>query len=591
MKQLTLLRMFPAVLLGIAVSVCITPAFAVDNNGAFELDGDADEEVALGDDWETLDGGGGGQTTFTFIVDKNGTDDIFTGGGSKTPNDPEDWLWKSSPPPPDKDNITHAYAANYMVSGDQIVYFGADLFADNGDAELAFWFFQNKVSPVGLISGGFEGHHTDGDVYVAVKFSNGGTNATGTIYEWWSACDKAVKNPGAGDCAADNIRVRIVEANALCDGSGLEACVITNTGSVDSPWSYTPKSGTPDVFPPTTFFEGGINIKEIFGENKCFASFMASTGASTSFTSTAKDFALGDFDVCSVAATKECVNDTEADDAPYDLNFNVRGCAWNDGGGSINVLSLVNSVAGDPDYVPADLTWYEPPLTFDPAVDCENESALFLVTESTGTVVNDPSVHSLAAGDALVYYFTEWTNLTGPSDEVTIVAEGTDGAPIAPESATDKCPDQYFPAALHVVKSCTGDLEADTDRIVVRINVSGQVCNDGDIALTALSLFDSTPLSELVVLTPDTTALQPGECTDYYGHYYPASIPTGDSCPFTDQVTVTAEADPEFTDPNSPGCVDIISAYECTAVSNSPTCLLRATDGDGDCATGPVNPE
>lgn len=591
MKHFIFLKTAPAILLGLIVGVCVTPAFAVDNNGVFELDGNTEEEVIVGADWETLFGGGGSQTTFTFIIDKNGSDDIFTGGGSKTPNDPEKWQWKSSPPPPDKDNITHAYAANFMVTGEQVVYFGADLFADNGDAELAFWFFQNKVQPVGLISGDFDGHHADGDVYVAVKFSNGGTVATGTIYEWWSACDKAVKNPGAGDCAADNIRVRIAETNALCDGSGLEACVITNVGSVNSPWPYTPKSGSANVFPPTTFFEGGINIKQIFSENKCFASFMASTGASTSFTSTAKDFALGDFDVCSIAATKECVNDTEADDLPYDISFNVRGCAWNDGGGAINVLSLVNSIAGDPDYVPGDLTWYQPPAAFDPATDCSNENALFAVTQSTGTLVPDPSVHDVDAGDALVYYFTERTHLTGPTDEVTIVAEGADGSPIAPETATDKCPDQFFPAALSVIKSCTADLERDSDRLVVRINVSGQVCNDGDIELTGLSLIDSTPLGEIVVLTPDSTSLLPGDCTNYSGYYYPASIPSGDSCPFTDQVTAIAYADLIFTDPNSTGCSDVITAYECTAASNSPTCLLRATDDDGDCATGPVNSE
>jgi hypothetical protein len=197
----TFFTTFSAVMLGIVLGLFSTVTFAVDNNGVFELDGNADDEIIAGDDWDTLYGGGGSQTEFTFITDKNGFDDIFTGGGSKTPNDPEDWLWKSSPPPPDKDNITHAYAANYVYLSEQIIYFGADLFADNGDAELAFWFFQDKVATVGVGSGTFSGHHVDGDVYVAVKFSIGGTQANIAVFEWWAACDKAVKDPGTGDCA------------------------------------------------------------------------------------------------------------------------------------------------------------------------------------------------------------------------------------------------------------------------------------------------------------------------------------------------------------------------------------------------------
>jgi len=598
MKKLTLFRTFPVMLLGIVLGAWITPAFAVDASGVFELDGNADQDVApLPDDWETLHAGGGSPTTFVFITDKNGLDNIFTGGGSKTPKDPEDWLWKSSPPPPDKDNITHAYAANYMHLGEQIVYFGADLFADNGDAELAFWFFQSTVGTNGL--GGFDGHHMDEDVYVAVKFSNGGTKANITVYEWWSACNKGVKNPGAGDCAADNIRVVIPEGPALCTGSGGVACAITNGDYENSPWPYTPKGGNPgDDFPPTTFFEGGINIFEAFGENKCFSSFMVTTGASTSFTSTAKDFALGEFDVCSVDVSKTCVNDSEDDDAPTLITYNIRGCGINDGGAPVNLTTLLNAIGGDTQYTPTDLTWYLPGQVddgglrdFDPATDC-NDVGLLKQAVDNGSVVNDLANTDVMANEALVYQFSETTSLNGPSDTVTLDAIGTDGSDIDDDTASATCPLRTFSASLNVTKQCAADLEVSGSNLVVVINVQGQVCNTGEVRLTGLVLVDNVahPASGPVTLIPLSTTLEPigdsggNDCTSYSGYYYPSSIPTGNVCPFADVVTASALA-PVNSAGN--GCILLGNGTsECTVDSNSATCELRVQDTDNDCSTG-----
>jgi hypothetical protein len=120
---------------------------------------------------------------------------------------------------------------------------------------------------------------------------------------------------------------------------------------------------------------------------------MVTTGASTSFVSTAKDFALGDFDVCSVDVTKTCVNDDENDDTPTNITYNVRGCGINDGGGAINLLTLENSIGGAALYTPDPLDWYVPgqvgdPLRdFDPYTDC-NDSALLAQAIANGTAAN-----------------------------------------------------------------------------------------------------------------------------------------------------------------------------------------------------------
>ena len=609
---------------GLSLFLGLPAALAVHDLNLFELDGNAvDSPSGAPDDWSELynsganDGGSSGATAFTGIVsDKNGVDDYFTGGGSKTPNLINEWQYKNAPPsgPPDKDNITHAYAANYIKSGEQIVYFGADLFSNNGDAELGFWFFQAKVSkkPISGNTGGFNGAHVDGDPYIAVKFSNGGTQADIAVYEWDSSCTKP---PGsgpfpAGGCAADNLRVVIEEGPATCSGGLLddEACAISNPGgSVIAPWPYTPKSGSAGSFPPTTFFEGGINIKEVFGQNLCFSSFMATTGASTSFTSTAKDFVLNNFDVCSVAASKTCVNDTEADDTPAAITYNVRGCGINDGGGAINITTLENSIGGGTKYTPADLQWYVPGMVdpgggardFNASTDCD-DAGLLAQAITNGTGPSNPASVDLGPGEALVYLFSETTAVNGATDTVTIDAEGTDGSPIDADTDTATCPARTFDTGINVTKQCAADLEDAGSNVVVKINIEGQVCNTGEVALTNLALTDDADVPTGVTVTfvldpndvhtnPDTT-LSVGDCVDYSASYYPASIPTGDICPFMDQATATVLAPINTSPTGGTSCTPVTGGFECTADSNSATCNLRAVDGDGDCSTGPLSP-
>ena len=101
----------------------------------------------------------------------NDPDEIFIGGGSKDDLDicePNltltEWSGRSRSAVdetgnvPDKDNIEHAYAAAYNCDDfptgggfgdpnndpDLCLYFGLDRFANNGDAQVGFWFFQSE---------------------------------------------------------------------------------------------------------------------------------------------------------------------------------------------------------------------------------------------------------------------------------------------------------------------------------------------------------------------------------------------------------------------------------------------------------------
>lgn len=85
-----------------------------------------------------------------FILDAFGqaTDDVYTTGGSKDDLDIPSWKFKNAAPSPDKADLEHAMAALYS-NGSKFVYFGADRFTNNGDVNIAFWFFQDEVKENG----------------------------------------------------------------------------------------------------------------------------------------------------------------------------------------------------------------------------------------------------------------------------------------------------------------------------------------------------------------------------------------------------------------------------------------------------------
>jgi hypothetical protein len=344
----------------IAIAVLFIPsAFAVHDTGAFELDGNATSQTS--DDWDracyqvAVNGGasaaqataqctasqglGTASTGAAWVNDGALNATIFTGGGSKDPSDINNWAWKTDTGGlPDKDNLLHAYAAEYSLPGTnnagicpngtdlpppignnafdstvncRVLFFGSDRYDNSGDAQQGFWFFQNKV---GTNTGGaFSGVHKNGDVLVISDFSNGGTTSTITIYKWDSTCKKAASNtPTAGQCGDANLRLLSTSTDALC-GGGLaqndSACGIVNSGTITMPWSFTDKSGTAGNGALNgEFFEAGINLSTLGLAGECFSSVASETRSSTSTTATLKDFVLGGFEKCTPALTTQVKN-------------------------------------------------------------------------------------------------------------------------------------------------------------------------------------------------------------------------------------------------------------------------------------------
>jgi hypothetical protein len=327
-RRLTVvLAIFAAVLL----SVFITPqAQAVHDTGVFELDGNAVNDPAVaGQDWSdvytaqsaTPKACPTGASACSFVNDGASNASIFTGGGSKDPQDISAWAWKDQAGGlPDKDNLQDSFAARYTIpanattcqngtsppTGDcSLLYFGSDRLDNSGDAQEGFWFFQNKIT-ADPATGKFVGVHKTGDLLILSDFSNGGGTSTINIYKW----------VGSGGDTNGTLDFLAGGNASKCGGSANDPfCGIVNPANgTTSPWPFTDKSGN-STFLNGEFYEGGVNLSDpsINLGGECFASLASETRSSTSPTATLKDFVLGGFGACtsSLASAQDWLpNDT-----------------------------------------------------------------------------------------------------------------------------------------------------------------------------------------------------------------------------------------------------------------------------------------
>ena len=291
------------------------PVAAVHDEGLFELDGNAVDQAAAGDDWQNGTPTAQDSLFIPGSVEKDGADvTYFKGGGSKDHHDIDEWDWSATDVAPDKDELIDVFAAVYDDPDGTIVYFGADKFDDSGDAQIGFWFFQEAVSLAD--DGTFNGLHTVGDVLVLSDFTNGGDIDTICVYEWdpSQSGDTAAGVPDVGCDTGDNLL--LAAAGADCDvGDGsFDVCAVVNDGPADvAPWPFLNKDNA-TTFGAGQFFEGGINLDELFGgDAPCFSGFLAETRSSQEVEAQLKDFALGNLDTCRPPNMETQVSDSVID--------------------------------------------------------------------------------------------------------------------------------------------------------------------------------------------------------------------------------------------------------------------------------------
>src|SRR5215510_2029466 len=129
----------------------VAPTYAVHDLDLFELDRNAQEEAAVpGSDWDAvLLGAGGGSFQNTGVISDGAPDKIFTGGGSKDDQDIPNWKFATRTGPPDKDDITNAYAAAYKETAAAQIYlitYSRRSRFDSGGRPLGGpWFFKTQI--------------------------------------------------------------------------------------------------------------------------------------------------------------------------------------------------------------------------------------------------------------------------------------------------------------------------------------------------------------------------------------------------------------------------------------------------------------
>jgi hypothetical protein len=342
-------------LLGVValMAVGITGALATHNLDLFELDENATSSIAPGEDWDVVENGTSSALASVFVPDGDDfsggitvppglpTDDLtyFTTGGSKDVNDIDEWMHQTGDVAPDKDEILNAYAAAYVNAtdtgqsdpGDLILYFGLDRLANNGDAQVGFWFFQSTHSR--NLDGTFSGVHDIGDILVLSHFTGGGSVDTIEVYEW------------VGPPDADNLL--LVSSGVDCAVSLDDlACATVNDFTEVAPWPYVAKFAekgeSENDFAPGSFYEGGLNATALGLDIGCGGSFLAETRSSQSLDAQLKDFALGDFALCEIEVTKDGPDLSKVGD-PADYTITIE----NTGAIALFKESIIDDVFGD----------------------------------------------------------------------------------------------------------------------------------------------------------------------------------------------------------------------------------------------------
>jgi hypothetical protein len=309
--------------------------FQLDGNPSQDIGGGSPPVSATDDDWDNAFQFGslpypsprlGAQNPLdpgeTFIIDSQDPDITAFVQSNKDVDQINTWSYGVKGLSPPKDDITNAYAKAYNVDTDNnaatpdhlVVYFGSDRFADDGDAAMGYWFFKNEVgfsAPNNAGSGKFTGTHAVGDILIQIDYRGAGNNEI-EVFKWVGTGG----NAGGGTLQRLAIGASSNPADTICNAPDAlhpdvpadTACVTTNIVAEDSPWTYVAKGSDfvgVDRFAPRVFMEGGFDVTALVG-NVCFSGFMAETRSSHSETASLKDFAFGNFDLCSIDVEKEC---------------------------------------------------------------------------------------------------------------------------------------------------------------------------------------------------------------------------------------------------------------------------------------------
>ncbi len=443
-----------------------------------------------------------------FVSDQVGTqtDNTFLGASSKDTQDISQWGWNPHGTQ-DKDDIEHAFAAAYNVSGHTVIYAGMDRFANAGDSTAGFWFVQdsNFALCVGVhlaatgnggtvtnnnctASGTFVGHHTDGDLLVVSDFSQGGAVSTINVFKWSGGASGSLtfdtsRSPAPCDpLNGGNSLCGLVDnafTQSVVTKGGKSTPVLMATTIAPGGWSFHDKGGF-SQYQTGEFLEIGIDLNSIFGANvPCFSTFFSETRSSTSSTASLSDLTTPvSFPLCSLTVSKSCTTSQLINGGPS-VQYNFGGTVTNTGSGTIYNVTITDA----PTATCADCG--PPSGATNLTISCPGCNASGGIPGAGGTVNYTGSFTSpgvLGTGQTNKVQATASSSSTGAPQNVdgTVVSNdfSSCGPPIAPDLTVDK-----------KCESCLQSAGA-SGGLVVKVSEGIHVCNTGNVNITSLNVED-----------------------------------------------------------------------------------------------------
>jgi hypothetical protein len=545
----------------------------VHHLGVFELDGNA---VDTTPDVPCTETDGLDWTTVNFALpnsdceaDPIGTnaDNIFTQGGSKDINDLTQWLWTLGNVP-DKDDLLRVGVYTDVVplsceepgindAGDKLIYFFADRSANNGDAQLGFWFFQNGVfldnstNPGTFVDElGNPATHVDGDLLILAHFVNGGAATELDLFKWQLGANPdnlVVVTPPFLNCTNTGQDQVCLQANP----DNIGGCVNTVAPLLCSTVPYTPKfpGNCPPtgIYPNVSFFEGGINLTKLLPEVCCFSSFIAETRSSQSLDAQLKDLVLGQIDTCDLEITQVC-----SDGCVGGTGITFSGTVTNSGFTTLTNVVVTNTACGNVNIGTLTPGQSAP---WSCVANCTTGGDI----TNTATASGDPGVGC-------------------PSNVVSAPSEATCTCGAASLTVTETCADGCVGG---VGIRFSGTVTNTGTVVLTNVNVTGTQCNSGSLG--------SLNPGQSVAWACTVTCAAGGDVTNDVTAHGTASAPcTGTVNSNTASATCTCEtASLTVTETCADGCVGGVGIRFSGTVTNTGTVALTNVNVTGDqCNSG-----
>ena len=216
-----------------------------------------------------------------------GGDPTVIGGGAKN-GDLLSGITTTAGSVPAKDDLSNVYAVSHTRSdtGHPEMFFAAERLVNNGDSHIDFEFLQSNVGVTAACSGAFTGHRTEGDLLVSVDFTNGGSLAGTTVYQWHCNADPGLQPADGTVCDPGGASAAHYEPIAVPSFLTLQV----NASAAIACGGWVCRLGGGTSVPQNDFLEGGIDLAGIPFDG-CFNSFLPHTRTAQSPTATLKDFA------------------------------------------------------------------------------------------------------------------------------------------------------------------------------------------------------------------------------------------------------------------------------------------------------------